>query len=51
MAAYADTRVFKDGHWKFENLDDDLKTPHYIAGGQFYADGIAKFEEKAAIIG
>ena len=51
VAAYADTRVFEGGHWKFENLDDELKTPHYIAGGQFYADGAAKFEEKAAIIG
>ncbi|WP_462108583.1 flavin reductase family protein [Campylobacter concisus] len=51
VAAYADTRVFKDGHWKFESLDDDFKTPHYVAGGQFYTDGAAKFEEKAAIIG
>lgn len=51
VAAYADTRVFEGGHWKFENLYDELKTPHYVAGGQFYADGTAKLEERAAIIG
>jgi len=36
IAAYADSRVFSDGHWHFEGYDD-LRTIHYIAGGNFMA--------------
>jgi len=39
--AWADARVFRDGHWHFESADPDLRTLHYIAGGRFYAIGEA----------
>ena len=39
VAAWADTRVFRDGHWHFDDVGDDLKTLHYVAGGQFYRIG------------
>jgi flavin reductase (DIM6/NTAB) family NADH-FMN oxidoreductase RutF len=39
VAAWADTRVFSEGHWHFENADPSLRSLHYIAGGQFYAIG------------
>jgi flavin reductase (DIM6/NTAB) family NADH-FMN oxidoreductase RutF len=38
-AAWADTRVFRDGHWHFETADPSLRSLHYIAGGRFYAIG------------
>lgn len=38
-AAWADTRVFRDGHWHFESADPALRSLHYIAGGAFYAIG------------
>lgn len=40
VAAYADSRVFSDGHWHFEG-HDDLRTIHHIAGGNFMAIGQA----------
>ncbi|MNR83814.1 Flavoredoxin [compost metagenome] len=39
--AWADTRVFKDGHWHFEDSSAEWRSLHYIAGGQFYAIGEA----------
>ncbi|RMQ40908.1 Flavin reductase-like protein [Pseudomonas cichorii] len=39
VAAWADSRVFKDGHWMFETADPRLRSLHYIAGGTFYAIG------------
>ena len=39
VAAWADTRVFRDGHWHFQDADPSLRSLHYIAGGQFYAIG------------
>ncbi|MDO4223368.1 MAG: flavin reductase family protein [Acinetobacter sp.] len=39
VGAWADDRVFKDGHWQFEHAADELRTLHYVAGGQFYAIG------------
>ena len=39
VAAWADDRVFRDGHWHFEDAPDALRTIHYIAGGQFYVIG------------
>jgi flavin reductase (DIM6/NTAB) family NADH-FMN oxidoreductase RutF len=39
IAAWSDTRVFKDGHWHFENADPAWRSLHYIAGGNFYAIG------------
>lgn len=37
--AWADSRVFREGHWKFEDADPALRSLHYVAGGQFYAIG------------
>ncbi|NKL21254.1 flavin reductase family protein [Rhizobium leguminosarum] len=37
--AWADRRVFQDGHWNFENAEPQWRSLHYIAGGQFYAIG------------
>lgn len=39
VAAWADERVFRDGHWEFDTAPDALRTLHYVAGGQFYATG------------
>ncbi len=39
VGAWADTRVFRDGHWHFETADPALRSIHYIAGGRFYAIG------------
>jgi flavin reductase (DIM6/NTAB) family NADH-FMN oxidoreductase RutF len=41
VAAYADDRVFSNGHWHFETADPSLRSLHYIAGGNFYAIGEA----------
>lgn len=38
-AAWADERVFRGGRWHFEDAPDELRTLHYVAGGQFYAIG------------
>lgn len=39
VGAWADDRVFRDGHWEFDTAPDHLRTLHYVAGGQFYATG------------
>lgn len=39
--AWADSRVFQDGHWLFEQAPPELRTLHYVAGGHFYAIGEA----------
>jgi flavin reductase (DIM6/NTAB) family NADH-FMN oxidoreductase RutF len=43
VAAYADERVFSDGHWHFEGNHqetyDKLRTIHHVAGGSFFATG------------
>ncbi|QBK04288.1 flavin reductase [Hylemonella gracilis] len=47
-AAWADTRVFADGHWRYDDRSDPaLRTLHYVAGGHFFAIGEA-FEAQAA---
>ena len=33
VAAWADDRVFKDGHWRYEHADASLRSLHYVAGG------------------
>jgi flavin reductase (DIM6/NTAB) family NADH-FMN oxidoreductase RutF len=38
-AAWADARVFSDGHWNFENAGPGWRSLHHIAGGHFYAIG------------
>jgi len=48
VAAWADPRVFAGGHWVTDPMPDDaLRTIHYIAGGHFFATGVA-FEAQAA---
>lgn len=39
VGAWADPRVFRHGHWHFEDAPDDLRTLHYVAGGQFFVTG------------
>ncbi len=41
VAAWADSRVFSDGRWHFEDADPALRSLHYVAGGHFYATGEA----------
>ncbi|QGZ38038.1 flavin reductase (DIM6/NTAB) family NADH-FMN oxidoreductase RutF [Pseudoduganella flava] len=38
-AAWADTRVFRDGHWHFEDADPRWRSLHHVAGGHFYTIG------------
>ena len=40
-AAWADERVFKEGHWNFEGAGPEWRSIHHIAGGHFYAIGEA----------
>jgi len=39
VGAWADTRVFRNGHWEFSDAAPSLRSLHYVAGGQFYAIG------------
>ena len=39
LGAWADDRIFSHGHWLFDTAPDELRTLHYVAGGQFYAIG------------
>lgn len=39
-AAWADSRVFSEGHWTYSNeTPSDLQTLHYVAGGTFLSVG------------
>ncbi|MEX5383167.1 flavin reductase family protein [Cronobacter muytjensii] len=40
-AAWADTRVFREGRWHFEDAPAKLRSLHHVAGGHFYAIGEA----------
>ncbi|WP_105631297.1 flavin reductase family protein [Cronobacter dublinensis] len=40
-AAWADTRVFSDGRWHFEDAPAHMRSLHHVAGGHFYAIGDA----------
>ncbi|MFT3720876.1 flavin reductase family protein [Pseudorhodoferax sp.] len=42
VGAWADARVFRDGHWHFETADPAWRSLHYVAGGHFYAIGEAQ---------
>jgi flavin reductase (DIM6/NTAB) family NADH-FMN oxidoreductase RutF len=48
VGAWADTRVFSQGHWNFETADPAWRSLHYIAGGHFYAIGDALNAQHAA---
>ena len=39
VAAWADDRVFRDGHWHFGEADPALRSLHHVAGGHFLAIG------------
>ena len=39
VGAWADTRVFCDGRWHFEDADPSRRSLHHVAGGHFYAIG------------
>jgi flavin reductase (DIM6/NTAB) family NADH-FMN oxidoreductase RutF len=39
VAAWADTRIFKDGHWMYEAADPAWRSLHHVAGGHFYTIG------------
>jgi flavin reductase (DIM6/NTAB) family NADH-FMN oxidoreductase RutF len=39
VGAWADTRVFKNGHWHFESAGPEWRSLHHVAGGHFYAIG------------
>lgn len=39
IAAWADDRVFRDGHWHFEDAGPEWRSIHHVAGGHFYAIG------------
>lgn len=39
VAAWADDRVFRNGHWEFDQAPAELRSLHYVAGGQFFAIG------------
>jgi len=41
IGAWADTRIFRDGHWHFEQAPPEWRSLHYVAGGHFYAIGDA----------
>lgn len=41
VGAWADTRVFRDGRWHFEQADPALRSLHHVAGGHYYAIGEA----------
>ncbi|MBE8718467.1 flavin reductase family protein [Cellvibrio polysaccharolyticus] len=40
-AAWADQRIFRQGHWLFEQADARWKSLHHVAGGHYYAIGDA----------
>jgi len=40
IAAYADSRVFSNGRWHFDD-HDDLRTLHHVSGGFFFTPGDA----------
>lgn len=38
-AAWADDRIFRDGHWHFQDADPEWRSLHHVAGGNFYLIG------------
>lgn len=41
IGAWADTRIFREGHWQFESAGPQWRSLHHVAGGHFYAIGDA----------
>jgi flavin reductase (DIM6/NTAB) family NADH-FMN oxidoreductase RutF len=50
VGAWADDRVFSNGHWKFDDADPSLRSLHYIAGGQFYAIGESALADTGKVV-
>lgn len=48
IAAYADNRVFRDGHWYYHQVDEQWKSLHHISGGHFYTIGDAISVDKTS---
>jgi len=49
VGAWADDRVFRDGHWHYESAAPEWRSLHYIAGGHFYAIGDAVRVESSSL--
>ena len=41
VAAFADDRVFRDGHWYYHEVGAEWKSLHHVAGGHYYTIGDA----------
>lgn len=41
VAAFADDRVFRDGHWYYHEVGSEWKSLHHVAGGHYYTIGDA----------
>ena len=41
VAAYADDRVFRNGHWYYHEAAPEWKSLHHVAGGHYYTIGDA----------
>lgn len=41
VAAYADDRVFREGHWYYHEAPAEWKSLHHVAGGHYYTIGDA----------
>lgn len=41
LHAYADERIFANGHWKFDEAPNEWRSLHHVAGGHFYTIGQA----------
>lgn len=41
VAAWADAKVFSQGHWHFPEQCEECRTLHYVAGGHFHTIGKA----------
>lgn len=39
VGAAADARIFREGHWLFEQSNADLQTIHHLGGGNFVCGG------------
>ncbi|KMU99345.1 flavin reductase [Acinetobacter schindleri] len=39
ITAYADERVFRDGHWYYQDVEREWRSIHHIAEGHFYSIG------------
>lgn len=39
VGAWADTRAFVNGRWRFEDAAPEWRSLHHVAGGHFYATG------------